>query len=159
MNKQIDVVRKTRRAILNLISDMSTEELNQVPAGFNNNIIWNIAHLVAAQDNIFYVKSGHPLKNISQEYFDAYKPGSKPEGSVSSNEIERIKALLFSSLDHLESDFDQNLFSNYPAWTTRYGVDIESANDGLILLPFHEGLHFGYMMAQKRVIRGQKQEI
>src|SRR6476620_362767 len=118
MNKQINVVRKTRTAILNLINDMSTEELNQVPIGFNNNIIWNIAHLVAAQDNIFYVKSGHPLKNISQEYFDAYKPGSKPEAAVSSDEIERIKELLFSSLDHLERDLDQNIFRNYPAWTT-----------------------------------------
>ncbi|MES3016824.1 MAG: DinB family protein [Bacteroidota bacterium] len=153
MHKQLDVVRKTRTAILNLIGDMSTDELNKVPAGFNNNIIWNIAHLIAAQDNIFYVKSGHPLKNIDQQYFDAYKPGSKPEGPVSSEEIERIKQLLFSSLDQLGVDLETNLFANYPAWATRYGVDMESADDGLNLLPFHDGLHFGYMMALKRVLR------
>jgi hypothetical protein len=155
MNKQLDIVRKTRTAILNLISDMTIEEVNKVPQGFNNNIVWNIAHLVAAQDNIFYVKSGNPLKNIDQDYFEAYKPGSKPEKPVSAEEFEHIKQLLFSSLDHLEGDLELNIFDNYPAWTTRYGFDMESVKDGLTLLPFHDGLHFGYMMAQKRVLRSE----
>lgn len=155
MYKQLDVVRKTRTAIVNFISDMSLDEINEVPHGFKNNIAWNIAHLIAAQDNIFYSKSGHPLKNISQEYFDSYKPGTKPEKPVTAEEFEQIKSLLFSSLDVLEQDLEQNIFSNYPAWTTRYGVDMESVNDGLILLPFHDGLHFGYMLAQKRVIRSR----
>lgn len=154
MQKQLDVVRKTRTAILNLISDMSTEELNKVPEGFNNNIAWNVAHLVAAQDNICYVKAGHPLKNIDQEYFDTYKPGSKPERAVSAEEVEKIKELLFSSLEKLEGDLNTDVFGNYTAWTTRYGVEIESLHDALTLLPFHDGLHFGYMMAQKRVLRG-----
>ena len=153
MIKQLDIIRKTRTAILNLISDMSLDELNKVPAGFNNNIIWNIAHLVAAQDNIFYVKAGLPLKNIDQEYFDAYKPGSKPERSLSVEEFEQIKLLLFASVDKLEEDIRQNIFGNYTSWTTRYGFDVESFNDGLTLLPFHDGLHFGYMMALKRAIR------
>jgi hypothetical protein len=138
---------------------MSIDELNKVPAGFNNNIIWNIAHLVAAQDNIFYVKAGHPLKNIDQAYFDAYKPGSRPQGAVPAQEIEHIKSLLFSSVDQLEADLSLGIFNNYQAWSTRYGVDMESFNDSLTLLPFHDGLHFGYMMAQKRVIRGRMQGV
>jgi len=153
MHKELDVIRKTRTAILNLINDMSLEEVNQVPQGFNNNIIWNIAHLVASQDSIFYLKSGHSFKNIDQDYFDAYKPGTKPEKPVSAEELERIKALLFSSVDHLEQDLGLKIFGNYPAWTTRYGLNIENVNDGLSLLTFHDGLHFGYMMAQKKVLR------
>lgn len=153
MHKQLDIVRKTRTAILALTSDMSIEEINKVPKGFNNNIIWNIAHLVAAQDNIFYVKSGHPLKNIDQEYFDAYKPGSKPEQPVTTEEFERIKSVLFSSVDQLEHDLDLDIFDNYPAWTTRYGVEMENVNDGLSLLAFHDGLHFGYMLALKRILK------
>lgn len=131
---------------------MSAEELNKVPRGFNNNIIWNIAHLVAAQDNIFYVKSEHPLKNISQEYFDAYKPGSKPGEPVSTEEIEKIKQLLFSSLDHLEQDLNQKIFDNYPGWTTRYGVEIMNIDDAQTILAFHYGLHFGNILAQKKLV-------
>lgn len=153
MEKQLDIVRKTRNAIINLISDLSTEEINKVPAGFNNNIIWNFAHLVAAQDNMCYVKAGLPLRNIDQEFFDAYKPGSKPEKPVSEEEIERIKALMFTSLDQLEEDIRNGQFETYTPWKTRYEVEMNSLNDALTLLPFHEGLHFGYMMALKRSIR------
>ena len=95
MHKQLYIVRQIRTAILNLISDMSIEELNQVPQGFNNNIIWNLAHLIAAQDNICYVRAGLPLKNIDQQYFDAYKPGTKPEKEVSAQQVEGIKTLLY----------------------------------------------------------------
>ncbi|WP_276346369.1 DinB family protein [Daejeonella sp. JGW-45] len=155
MIKQLDIIRKTRTAILNLISDMTIEELNKIPAGFNNNIIWNVAHLVAAQDNIFYVKAGLPLKNISQQYFDSYKPGSKPERALSGKEFEEIKSLLFSSVDKLEEDIELKIFGDYTPWKTRYGFDMESINDGLTLLPFHDGLHFGYVMALKRVLRSE----
>jgi hypothetical protein len=153
MEKQLDVIRKTRTAILNSISDLSIEELNKVPEGFNNNIIWNIAHLVAAQDNICYAKAGLPLKNVSPEYFEAYKPGSKPERALSEDEIADIKTLLFSSVDQLEEDLKKNIFSNYTGWKTRYDFDMNSIDDGLILLPFHEGLHFGYILALKRALR------
>lgn len=155
MNKQLDIIRKTRTAILDLISDMNIEELNKVPSGFNNNIIWNVAHLIAAQENICYVKAGLPLKNISQEYFDSYKPGSKPERSLSLEEFEKIKQLLFSSVDKLEEDIKSEIFGNYTQWATRYGFDMESINDALNLLPFHDGLHFGYMMALKRKVRSE----
>jgi hypothetical protein len=132
---------------------MTIEEINKMPSGFNNNIMWNIAHLIAAQDSLFYIKSGHPLRNITQEYFDDYKPGSKPEKAVSADEFELIKALLFTSVEGLEKDLELDIFGKYPTWTTRYGVDIENANDALTLLAFHDGLHFGYMLAQKRVLR------
>lgn len=153
MYKQLDVVRKTRTAIIKTISDLSTDQINEVPSHFNNNIIWNIAHLIVAQDNIFYVRSGHPLKNVNQEFFDSYKPGSKPEKPVSTEEIERIKDLLFSSLDQLENDLQLDMFGNYPTWTTRYGVDVENINDALTLLAFHDGLHFGCILAQSRLVR------
>ena len=152
MEKQLDVIRKTRTAILNSISDLSIEDLNKVPQGFNNNIIWNIAHLVAAQDNICYAKAGLPLKNVSQEYFDSYKPGSKPERPLSEDEIADIKTLLFTSVDQLEKDLHENIFTDYTSWKTRYDFGMESIDDALILLPFHEGLHFGYILALKRAI-------
>lgn len=131
---------------------MSTEELNQVPAGFNNNLVWNLAHLVVAQENIFYAKAGLPI-NLEQDFFNAYLPGTKPERALSAQEIEDVKVLLFSSVDKLEKDLTDHVFTDYAGWTTRYGVEMNSVEDALTLLPFHDGLHFGYMMAQKRVLR------
>jgi hypothetical protein len=48
---QVTTLRKLRFAVLKAVEQLTTEQLNKVPDGFNNNIIWNIAHLIASQQN------------------------------------------------------------------------------------------------------------
>ena len=156
MHPQIETIRKTRTALLKLIEGLSTEELNEIPAGFNNNIIWNVAHLTAAQQGVCYFRAGLKMPVITEAYFKAYKPESKPEKVVSAEEVEAIKTLLFASLDQLEKDYAQNIFTNYTPWTTRYGVDIKNIDEAIAFLPFHEGLHLGYVMALKRVVKSKE---
>ena len=151
MNPKIDLIRKIRTKALELISGLSIAELNKIPTGFNNNIIWNLGHLVAAQEGIFYLRGKLEL-TIEQDFFNSFKNGSKPDHMMLAEEIEKIKSLLFSSLDQLELDLDKNIFDNYPAWTTSTGFEINSIEDVLIFLPFHEGLHLGQVMAYKRLV-------
>jgi len=49
MKKEIERLKKTRIFLLDLIKDLTTEQLNEIPKGFNNNIIWNLGHLIASQ--------------------------------------------------------------------------------------------------------------
>ncbi len=152
MHPQIQQIRKTRTWLVGLIEGLSMEELNKIPPGFNNNIIWNVAHLPAAQQNVCYVRAGlHPV--IEEKYFIRYKPETKPEVPADENEVNDIKQLLFSSLDQLELDLQKNIFINYPSWKTRSGVEINNIEDGLKFLSFHEGIHTGYVMALKRIIK------
>ncbi len=151
MNPNIEVLRKTRHFALNLIADLSDEQLNKIPEGFGNNIIWNLGHLVAAQEGVCYKRSGAPT-NISEEFFQAYKPGSKPEREASAEEIAQIKGLLLSSLDDLERDHAAGKLIMTP-WTTRYGVDINTIEDGISFLQFHEGLHQGYVTALVKLVK------
>lgn len=154
MHPQIETIRKTREALLNLIKDLTVEELNEIPAGFNNNIIWNLAHLTAAAQGVCYLRAGLKLK-IEEKYFLPFKPESKPEQFVCAEEVETIKQMLFSTLNQLEADYQQNVFANYIPWTTRYGVDIKNIDDAISFLPFHEGMHLGYIMALKRVVKNK----
>jgi hypothetical protein len=151
MNKSIESIRKTRSYVLQLVNGLTAEQLNEVPAGFNNNIIWNVGHLVASQQGICYLRAG--LKAwVSEKVYRDYKPDTKPTGFVNNSEIEELKSLLLTSLDPLETDYSNNLFQNYPTWTTRYGVTITTIDEALQFLLFHEGLHTGYIMALKRVV-------
>lgn len=150
MKDQIDAIRKTRTYLLDLTKELSLEQLNKIPTGFNNNIIWNLGHLVAAQQGVCYMRAG--LKpRIDEELFNKYKPGSKPENVVNEQEVNKIQELLLSTLNVLEKDYDAGLWTGYNAWTTRYGIELKSINEALQFLNFHEGLHSGYIMALKRV--------
>ena len=151
MNKQINAVRKTRLKMLEMINNLSQDQLNKIPEGFNNNIIWNLGHLIAAQEGILYLRGGHNLR-IDQNFFDSYKMGSKPERELNDLEINNIKSLLISSIDYLEEDFQNGVFQKYPNWITRFDVEILSFEDAMNFLIFHEGLHLGCITAFKRLI-------
>ena len=62
MTNTISQIQQTRTHILSVLNELSLEQLNKIPAGFNNNIAWNLGHLVAAQQGVCYVRSGLPMK-------------------------------------------------------------------------------------------------
>jgi len=144
-------MRQTRQHALEYVKDLTIEQLNKIPQGFNNNIAWNLGHLIAAQQGVCYKRSATPML-ITDEFFITYKPESKPERFISPEEIDEIKVLLFSTIDQLATDYQNQIFNEHKPWVTRYGVSINNLDEAINFLPFHEGLHFGYIMALKRVV-------
>ena len=153
MNNKIEKIKNTRTFLLDLISGLSIDQLNEIPTGFNNNIIWNIAHLMAAQQRLCYIRSGLPL-TVDEKYILEYIPGKKPERYIGADETATIKQLLINTLDQFETDYNNKIFShsNYDAFATRYGVELNNIDDAIDFLPYHEGLHAGCIMALKRSV-------
>lgn len=152
MKKEIEQLKKTRIYLLDLLKELSAEQLNEIPLGFNNNIIWNLGHLIVSQQALCYLRAS--LKPaVDEQYFNDYKPQTKPNLPIEEAEIKRIKTLFLSVLDKLEIDYDQGAFANYITFTTPYGVEITNIDDAIKFIPFHEGLHIGYIMAMKRLLK------
>lgn len=151
MNTKIATIKTARTFFLTLIEGLSIEQLNKIPAGFNNNIIWNMAHLIAAQQGLCYLRSNLQLA-VDEKYFTLYKPGTKPAGFVDVEEVKTIKELFITSLDQFQTDYSNNLFLNYTPFVTRYGVAINTIDEVINFLPFHEGLHFGCVNAFNTII-------
>lgn len=151
MRKQIEIIRKTRSFLLEQLKELSTEQYNKIPEGFNNNIAWNLGHMIAAQQGLCYIRAGLAPR-LGEDFINTFKSGTKPERTFSDAEIEHIKSLLFSTLDQLEEDYSDNIFGGYITWSTRYGVELGSIDHAINFLPFHEGLHSGCSAALKRLV-------
>jgi hypothetical protein len=151
MRESIEIIKGPRIFILNLVKDLTVEQLNHIPQGFNNNLIWNLAHLISGQQGICYTRAGLPIV-VDDKYYTPYRPDTKPQGFIDAEEVAIIKELLLSTIDQLETDIQNNLFVNYPAWSSRYNLDVSSFDEAMNFLPFHEGLHAGYIMALKRAV-------
>lgn len=151
MRKQIEIIRKTRSFLLEQLKDLSTEQYNKIPEGFNNNIAWNLGHMIAAQQGVCYIRAGLAPR-LGEDFINTFKSGTKPQRSFSASEIENIKSLLLSTLDQLEEDYGNNIFGGYSAWSTRYGVELASIDDAINFIKFHEGLHSGGSTALKRLV-------
>lgn len=151
MTKQIEITRTLREFLLSNVKDLTTEQLNKIPEGFANNIIWNLGHLVAAQQSICYIRAGLDAP-LGQDFVNTYKPGTKPEKFVDAVEIEHIKQLFFSTLDKLDADYSNNVFTGYTPVVTRYGIALNNIDEGISFLPFHEGYHMGVIMGLKKLV-------
>lgn len=151
MTKQIETIKKVRALLLETIEGLNAEQLNKIPTGFSNNIIWNLAHMIAVQEGTCYKSARLPILT-SNDFWERFKPGSKPGKFIEAEEIAQIKQLLFVTLDQLQTDYNKQIFGNYIAWSTRFGVDVTSIDDGLHFLQFHERLHSGTIAAIKSVL-------
>lgn len=151
MNYDLQAIRQLRESMLNITADLSLEQLNHVPEGFNNNIIWNMAHVIASEQGICYLRSG--LKPRIDEALQAkYKSGTRPEGDVDAEFVATIRGLLLSTVDDLAADLTTGIFQTYDPVVTRYGVPISNIQEGINFLKFHEGFHMGYVSALKRAV-------
>jgi len=144
-------IKKTRAFILELVKNLSTEQLNKIPTGFSNNIIWNIAHLTAAQQNLCYIRSGLPV-TVEDKYFSPFLSGTKPVKFIEKEEIILIFDVLLNSIDRLATDYTSGIFVSFDPWDKRYGMKLNSIEDAVNFVPFHEGMHIGYIMALKKLV-------
>ncbi|WP_170113626.1 DinB family protein [Mucilaginibacter yixingensis] len=151
MNKLIDTLIKTRQKLIAGIDDLNAEQLNHIPQGFKNNIIWNLAHLVSAQQGLCYLRANAPMR-VTAQMREEYAPGTKPERFIGDEEITEIKELLISTLHQLQADLDSNYFAGYTSWVNRHDIELNNVNDVLCYLPFHEGLHADRIAVYKKLI-------
>jgi DinB superfamily len=151
MNSILEITRTSRKMIAPFIENYTLEQLNTIPAGFSNNLIWNIAHVVVTQQLLVYKLSGLTM-NVSDEMVEKYKKGTKPEQDATQAEVDEIKALLSQTIDQTAVDLDNKIFENFTEYPTSTGFILKSAKDAMAFNNFHEGLHIGILMSIRKFI-------
>lgn len=151
MNQTLEVNTTTRNMVSKFLTDYTLEQLNTIPEGYSNNLIWNIGHIVVTQQLLVYKLSGLPML-VSEELIEKYKKGTKPEHTVTQVEVDKIKSLLFATIDQTKADYNNKTFKNYNEYPTSTGFTLKSVEDALVFNTVHEGLHIGIMMNLKKFI-------
>lgn len=149
INDQLEITRVNRRMVEKILDGHSLEQLNKVPEGFSNNLIWNIAHVIVTQQLLVYRLSGLPLL-IDEEMARLYMKGTKTEEALTQDEVDAIRKLLFKTIDRTAEDLNRDVFKEYREYPTSAGFVLRSVLDAIAFNNFHEGIHLGYMLALKK---------
>ena len=143
---------QTSRNLLNrLIENLSFEQLNTIPPGFNNNIVWNIGHIIVVQQMLVYNLSGLPMQ-VDADLVSKYKKGTRPSELTTKAEVAILKELLFTTVKQTESDFAAGLFKNFTEYTVMTGFVIKNASDAIAFNYYHEALHTGVIMSLRKFV-------
>ena len=151
MQATFEINKSSRNLLFMFLENHSLEQLNKIPEGFSNNLIWNIGHIITVQQMLVYKLSGLPMI-ISDEVVDTYKKGTKPEREITQEEVNELKKMLFSTLELTKDDFENDIFDTYMEFTTGVGFTVKSAKSAMEFNNYHEALHTGIMMRIKKFI-------
>ena len=153
MNFVFEVFPNIRAFSKSVLETNSLEDLNKIPSGFNNNIIWHIGHIVVTQQALVYKLSGLDTM-ASDALINKYRKGTKPESPVTQEEVDEIKGLLFTTIEQTHQDYLNGVFEKYQEYTvSTTGNTLKTVDDALQFALFHEGLHIGYIMALLRTVK------
>ena len=152
MEYTFDITLKNRVLLQSFMERLSLDQLNTIPKGFNNNILWNIGHSIVTQQLLVYGLSGQPFK-VSDELIASFRKGTKPDRLYIAEEVEKIKSLLFTTVEQVKQDYDKGMFTSFKAYTlSTTGGTLSSVQEALEFNNFHEGLHLGYCIALARLV-------
>lgn len=156
MDKVFKFIIDGRKAFIRLIDELTLDQLNEIPEGFNNNIIWNFGHIVVSTQTLSYTRTGIREGVNWVKYVDAYAKGTKPTYYVSQEEVDDLKEIALRSIAAIEADYKAGVFKHVTAYeTATYGATLNSIEDVLITSVGHDNLHYGYATAQKRIINNK----
>ncbi|MFD2543079.1 DinB family protein [Lacinutrix gracilariae] len=151
MNWAFEINLKNRNILHSLLENLSLEQLNQKPKGFNNTIIWNIAHTIVTQQLLVYKLSGLPSV-LTDEMIEMYRKGTKTERDITQVEVDEIKGFLFSTITKTQEDYNNNIFKTYTEYTVSTKSTLTNVEEAIAFNNFHEGIHLGYILALKRAL-------
>ncbi|NJB86447.1 hypothetical protein GGR26_002215 [Lewinella marina] len=151
LNQSLAYHLQVRRNILALTESVSLAQLNWVPELMSNNLIWNAGHVIATQELLVYALAGHRTPS-GKDFINRYRKGTRPEGEEPAESYAYIRSELLEGHQRLRAacnDFD---WSNYQPYTTSFGVELTGLEDALAFNNLHEAMHFGTMIALRKLV-------
>lgn len=147
----IELLKQTRRLTLKLCDDLDQSAMTRIPEQANNNMLWNLGHVVVTQQLLNYKLSGLPLL-IDESLVDGLKKASSPKDWQDAPDVEQLKELALSLPEALADDYAGGRFQNFERYETSAGVVLNNIDEAIAFNNFHEGIHVGSMLALKRML-------
>jgi hypothetical protein len=158
METPLKLLRRTRQAMLELLADLSKEQLVTIPKGFNNHLLWNLGHVVVTQQLLTYQLAGLAIQ-VNDDLLGLFRRGTDPQTWSRQVSKEELSDLSLSLIDKTLEDYQAGLLQAphdrktlFP-YQTSFGGKLENITDAVAFNNVHEGLHFGTMKVYKRLLQ------
>ncbi len=149
MTNFLDLIDNMRRTLLEKTESLTVEQLNTIPYGFNNNIVWNLGHILVVTDELLYKNSPFSIPSYEFET-TGFKKGTKPDTFINEREISLIRSALAETVPRF-----RKLINDYATTTQINLIEIfeKFNNDKSVQFTlFHEDLHLTTIFRQLKLV-------
>ena len=151
MHASIYVWQSIRRLIGGATKGLTNEQMLAIPAGFDNNIAWNIGHIITSQQGMVYRLSGLP-GYTDKPFARMFKAGTSPADWNEEPDPQALRKVLKEHSALLQTDYEAGQFTQYREYTTEFGVVLHNFEEAVGFNNFHEGLHLGMIQALTNLV-------
>jgi hypothetical protein len=143
-----------RNMLVSGIDKMDDELLDLTPEGYNNNIRWNLAHLVVTPGLLTYRLVGKDIPLLSVEFIDSCKKGSQPDDFSLNEDYSKkhLCELLIETVKQSQRDFEELFKETFKPYETSTGFVIQDLPSALSFSNIHDGMHIGSIRMLKKII-------
>jgi len=131
---------------------LTDSELLRTPSGWNNNILWNIGHVITDQCNMIYLPCGLPSP-LPAEYNALFDPGTSPAGWHTVPNASKALECASNLQTQIQTDMRGNRFETYSPMKLDDGVVLSNVEEAVSHCNLHEAIHLGVIMALRRAVR------
>ncbi|WP_257351516.1 DinB family protein [Pseudalkalibacillus decolorationis] len=155
-NALISTAKSVRQMVIHQVQSIPEELFDVQPDQFNNTVRWNIGHIAFTHE--YFLSLGLTFdSNLSENYAQLFKPGTKPSDWV---EIAPTKEELIQNLSRQLSDisdihpstFDKQIDPPVEMGPFRFETFAEVFNFAIV----HETMHFATISSLLKVLQYQK---
>lgn len=137
-----------RKELFHAIEGLTEEDVNVVPEGFSNNILWNLGHVYLDQYLwiAYLTKEPTPIPPGFREWFNY---GTKPaDWSTQPPSLATLRSLLENQPHEIQAAYGERLEEEFPV--TDSGM--HTIAQVLVRTIFHEGLHLASINTIRRFL-------
>ncbi len=134
------------------LEGLSEEQLLEIPAGFTNNIVWNIGHITDTLSGMFYRRSG--FDSVTPDsYAGLFGGGTSPGTWAETPSVSEVVEQFKTTLPNLCADYLSGKFDNVEPYELMPGYVLNNVEMVLTFHAFHAGIHQGTVMAIKNALK------
>jgi DinB superfamily len=139
--KQLETFLNHRIALVSLLNELQEDTINKIPQGYNNNIVWNVGHIISVHQLIAYGLSDLPYK-VDKETVMRYRKNTKPEETVTLDEFKTLCNTLVDSVDAFKKDYEAGKFASFKSFTAKsIDTTYDTIEDIVHFLILHDSIH------------------
>lgn len=151
MEYHLQALESARNNLRQLLEGVSLEDMLAIPPGFNNNILWNIGHILSSHQALIYLRSGIPAR-VPDSLMAHFRKGTSPAGWAFAPDSAAVLEFLWTTPALLREDLKADAFQPYKIYSSSFGLTLSTLEEAVCFANIHEALHFGVVSTLKKIV-------
>lgn len=124
-----------------------------IPEGFNNNVRWNLGHIITITDQLANYPAGEQ-PDFGKTFHKSFANGTSPnDWNEETPSLDEIIQALQEQPSKIKEKFTGRLSEPLPKPFSLVGVEFKTVGDLIAFNLYHEGMHLGQINTMLRITK------